>query len=83
MKVLLDEIDPTFWVRFSLINPWNCYSFTKEKINNMKEAIKDAGARENTLTIRCDALLKLDDEVTEIKEQLLKWDKQQQNSQQE
>jgi predicted TIM-barrel fold metal-dependent hydrolase len=73
-KKLIDQVDATFWIRFTLVNPWDCYSMTKEKMQNMKEALCDAGADESDAQKALDKLLKLDDEVSRIKEQLTKWD---------
>jgi hypothetical protein len=73
-KKLLDSVDPTFWIRFSLVNPWSCYSMNKEKVRMMKDALIKAGSNETTVLRQCDKLLILDDEVTRIKEQLAQWD---------
>ncbi len=69
-KVMLDEIDPTYWVRFTLVNPWNCYSMSREKIINMKEKLIKANAKEATVNRNFEMLLKLDDEVLRIKERI-------------
>jgi hypothetical protein len=74
-KRMIDQVDPTFWIRFTLVNPWTCYSITKEKLQNMKEALCDAGADEIKAQKALDKLLALDDEVTRIKGQLEQWDK--------
>jgi hypothetical protein len=74
-KRMIDEVDPTFWIRFTLVNPWTCYSFTKETIRLMKKALQLEGADKKTLAERCDKLLALDDEVARIKGQLEQWDK--------
>ncbi len=47
---------------------------SKEKLSKMCDALKAAGAKENDLYENHDRLLKLDDEVSRIKEQLAKWD---------
>lgn len=73
-KKLIDQVDPTFWVRFTLVNPWSCYSMSKGKLRKMADTLKAAGAIESVLYERLDRLLKLDDEVSCIKEQLTKWD---------
>ena len=73
-KRLIDQVDATFWIRFTLVNPWNCYSMTKEKLLKMFDALKKAGAKNDALNKNLDQLLKLDDEVSRIKEQLVKWD---------
>jgi predicted TIM-barrel fold metal-dependent hydrolase len=74
-KRMIDEVDPTFWIRFTLVNPWTCYSFTKEKLSNMKEALCDAGANKGNAKKALDKLWALDDEVARIKGQLEQWDK--------
>ena len=73
-KKLIDQVDSTFWIRFTLVNPWECYSMSKEKLRWMAEALKTGGAKKNTLQENLNQLLKLDDEVCRIKEQLAKWD---------
>lgn len=73
-KMLIDQVDPTFWIRFTLVNPWSCYSMSKKKITNLKEELKTAGAYKKKLNERYDTLLKLDDEVSHIKKQLARWD---------
>jgi len=73
-KKLIDQVDSTFWIRFTLVNPWECYSMSKDKLRKMADALKAAGAKENDLYEKLNLLLKLDDEVSRIKEQLAKWD---------
>jgi len=72
-KKLIDEVDSTFWIRFTLVNPWKCYSMSKEKLRWMAEALKKGGAKKNTLKKILNYLLKLDDEISRIREQLTKW----------
>jgi len=73
-KKLIDEVDSTFWIRFTLVNPWECYSISKEKLRNLKNALIKAGAKESTVLKKYEILLKLDDEISRIKEQFAKWD---------
>lgn len=73
-KKLIDLVDPTFWVRFTLINPWTFYSMSKEKITNIKEDLKTAGADKKALNEQYEKMFELDDEVSQIKKQLLKMD---------
>ena len=47
---------------------------SKGKLRKMADTLKAAGAIESVLYERLDRLLKLDDEVSCIKEQLTKWD---------
>ena len=74
-KKLIDQVDSTFWIRFTLVNPWKCYSMSKDKLRTMKNSLIKADANESTVLKRYNQLLKLDDEVSRIKEQLAKWDK--------
>lgn len=69
-KRLIDQVDPNFWVRFTLVNPWMCYSMSKDKLRKICDALKAAGAKEDILYGNLDKLLSLDDEVSRIKEQL-------------
>ncbi|NLP01610.1 MAG: hypothetical protein GX089_03875, partial [Fibrobacter sp.] len=73
-KKLIDQVDSTFWIRFTLVNPWECYSMSKDKLRTMKNSLIKADANESTVLKRYNQLLKLDDEVSRIKEQLAKWD---------
>jgi len=73
-KKLIDQVDPTFWIRFTLVNPWSCYSMSKDKLRMMKNALIKAGSKESTVVEQYEKLIKLDDEVSRIKEQLAKWD---------
>jgi len=68
----LRDVDSTFWIRFTLVNPWECYSMSKEKLRWMAEALKKGGAKKNTLKKILNYLLKLGDEISRIKEQLTK-----------
>jgi predicted TIM-barrel fold metal-dependent hydrolase len=69
-KRLLDTVDPTLWIRFSLVNPWTCYAISKEKIRMMKDALIKAGSIKTAVLEQCEKLCNLDDEVLRIKEQL-------------
>lgn len=73
-KKLIDQVDSTFWIRFTLVNPWNCYSMSTEKLRMIKNNLIKAGSKETAVLERYEKLLKLDDEVSRIKEQLVKWD---------
>lgn len=73
-KKLIDQVDATFWIRFTLVNPWSCYSMSKIKIKNMREALSDAGSDKSKTQKNFDSIFKLDDEVSRIREQLSKWD---------
>jgi predicted TIM-barrel fold metal-dependent hydrolase len=73
-KKLIDQVDSTFWIRFTLVNPWLCYTMSKSKLKNMKEALCDAGVDKPKTQKNLDLLLTLDDEVSRIKEQLARWD---------
>lgn len=73
-KKFIDQIDSTFWIRFTLVNPWLCYSMSKKKLEMMKKFLQNAGADKKALTEQYEKLLKLDDEVSRIKEQLENWD---------
>lgn len=73
-KKLIDQVDPTFWVRFTLVNPWSCYSMSSKILFQMKRALKDAKADKGKLEKEYKKLAKLDNEVSSIREQLAKWD---------
>ncbi len=69
-KKLIDQVDPILWIRFTLINPWTCYSMNQNKLKKMCSALKAYGTKESILYENLEQLLKLDSEISRIKEQL-------------
>ena len=69
-KKLIDQVDPTLWIRITLINPWTCYSISQNKLKKMCSALLVGDAKESGLYSNLDKLLKLDSEISQIKEQL-------------
>ena len=62
-KRLLDSIDESFWVQFTMINPWKFYGMSKVKVDNIASALKLAGADEAALTEKVNQLRAVDKEV--------------------
>jgi len=58
-KKFFDDIDGNLWERVSLINPWNCYSLSKNKFKNIHTKLPQTAK----LTATLEKLLKLDEYV--------------------
>lgn len=77
MKVFLDSIDQTLWVRFTLLNPWEFYGLGDEKkLNQIKMGLIAAKATEYEVEKQLCRFKRINEDVQKLKEKYARWDKE-------
>ena len=77
MKMFLDRIEHTLWVRFTLVNPWEFYGLGDEKkLEMMAKGLVDAESNGINVQKQFDRFKSINEEVQKLKEKYAHWDKE-------
>jgi hypothetical protein len=74
-KRYLDDIDEKLWVRISLVNAFEFYGFSdKGKLSNIRKGLIDSKASVDATLNGYDKMVKIKNEVEDLKKALDQWD---------